>query len=224
MMIFPRKRLCSESQIQVLHRHDDLPQEEALLGIALCNFLRLNGKLLTQRFRRFEFGLERSGLGRETKNFVRALLLIVLELLPDLLVARLEERLVPDQVPVRCFEGFVPREEILDLGEVRRILLCALQELLVLHVPLHLVLEVDALALELLQLYLELSDLFILLLDLHLLVRTPRLRPPPLRLVILQELVEADELVLQVQVFRAQALLSLLELLLIFRKASLLRF
>ena len=33
---------------------------------------------------RFEFGLERSGLGRETKNFVRALLLIVLELLPDL--------------------------------------------------------------------------------------------------------------------------------------------
>mmetsp|Transcript_28438 Transcript_28438/g.74354 ORF Transcript_28438/g.74354 Transcript_28438/m.74354 type:complete len:202 (-) Transcript_28438:263-868(-) len=190
--------LLFAANVDVLDRHEDLPEVQRVLRALLRRSVGLVLQLLPLLLLLVQLAPHLVHLVSHLDLLPLLLLPISVVLAPEIFDLFVGLRLKLHQVLVGTLQRLIPGHQILDFGIVVSIgLLHLLEELLVLLVPVYVLLQALAFPFVLLQLLLQLVDLLVLLLDLGGLLGRARLGPAPLRLVVLEELVEAEELVLQ---------------------------
>mmetsp|Transcript_31576 Transcript_31576/g.71765 ORF Transcript_31576/g.71765 Transcript_31576/m.71765 type:complete len:223 (+) Transcript_31576:461-1129(+) len=210
------------AEVEVVNGLQDLPKVQGQLAVLLPRLVHLELQLITGPLHLVEIARQGRYPVGEGQGFHLLLFPVVLELVAELLCPLVGLALVLQQLPVGALKRLVAGHEVLDLGVVVAVVLHLLQELLVLLVPLDLIVELGGALLALHELPLELPYLLVLLLDLGLLLCGTGVGSSPLCLVVLQELVEAEQLVLQGQVLGPQRVLALPKVLLLLGEASLL--
>merc|ERR1719161_833423 len=179
-------------------------------------------ELLSELMTFFQLTLQLRYVVCETKDLHCTVFLVALEFCSERLILTLKLCLVVHQVLVCALQCVEACNEVLDLRVVVTRVLYLFKELLKFHVTHDFFLELCALFLAFLELQLQLFNVFLTLPDLSLLLCSSCLSAAPLRLIILEELVEANELMLQLQILGAELVLLLLELFLVLCKTCLL--